>query len=224
MPCGYDAERAAEEAYDVRRRARGARRPRVVAVDAAAYFSRPGPRLVDGLELLAHVLHPDRVPDAPAGLVEIALHPGLGRSRTARCSRLPATASEPITASTGDRRAERHGRGASGAPADLVHRQCGEPAADQAADVAADRDAGDQNVRPRLSRRTMPMPDASGRCLRALQDERRAHQPEHRPRGADGDAVGLEQERTERPGEQRGEVERAEARAPERRLEHWPRK
>ena len=36
---------------------------RVVAVDAAAYFSRPGPRLVDGLELLAHVLHPDLVPE-----------------------------------------------------------------------------------------------------------------------------------------------------------------
>ena len=38
----------------------GARR--VVAVDAAAYFSRPGPRLVDGLELLAHILHPDLLP------------------------------------------------------------------------------------------------------------------------------------------------------------------
>ena len=37
---------------------------RVVAVDAAAYFSRPGPRLVDGLELIAHVLHPDLVPRA----------------------------------------------------------------------------------------------------------------------------------------------------------------
>jgi iron complex transport system substrate-binding protein len=73
MPCGYDAERAAEEAYDFgdELEALGARR--VVAVDAAAYFSRPGPRLIDGLELLAHVLHPDRVPEAPAGLVEIAL-------------------------------------------------------------------------------------------------------------------------------------------------------
>jgi len=30
---------------------------RIVAVDASAYFSRPGPRLVDGLELLAHILH-----------------------------------------------------------------------------------------------------------------------------------------------------------------------
>jgi iron complex transport system substrate-binding protein len=34
----------------------------VVAVNAAAYFSRPGPRIVDGLELLAHILHPDLVP------------------------------------------------------------------------------------------------------------------------------------------------------------------
>ena len=32
---------------------------RVVAVDASAYFSRPGPRLVTGIELLAHILHPD---------------------------------------------------------------------------------------------------------------------------------------------------------------------
>jgi len=37
----------------------------VVAVDAAAYFSRPGPRIIDGLELLAHIIHPELVPDAP---------------------------------------------------------------------------------------------------------------------------------------------------------------
>jgi iron complex transport system substrate-binding protein len=30
-----------------------------VAVDASAYFSRPGPRLVTGIELLAHILHPE---------------------------------------------------------------------------------------------------------------------------------------------------------------------
>ena len=35
----------------------------VVAVDAAAYFSRPGPRIVDGLELLAGILHPDAFPE-----------------------------------------------------------------------------------------------------------------------------------------------------------------
>ncbi len=46
---------------------------RVVAVDAAAMFSRPGPRLVDGLELLAHVLHPDRVREAPGVALDVEL-------------------------------------------------------------------------------------------------------------------------------------------------------
>jgi iron complex transport system substrate-binding protein len=67
MPCGYDAQRSLQEAeqFAASLRSTGARR--VVAVDAAAYFSRPGPRLVDGLELLAHVLHPDHV-ELPAGV------------------------------------------------------------------------------------------------------------------------------------------------------------
>jgi len=73
MPCGYDAERAAEEAYEYADELAELGARRVVAVDAAAYFSRPGPRLIDGLELLGHVLHPDRLPEAPAGLVEIGL-------------------------------------------------------------------------------------------------------------------------------------------------------
>jgi iron complex transport system substrate-binding protein len=61
MPCGYYVERAAQETMEQRERLAplGAR---VVAVDAAAYFSRPGPRLVDGVELLGHLLHPDLVP------------------------------------------------------------------------------------------------------------------------------------------------------------------
>jgi iron complex transport system substrate-binding protein len=62
MPCGYDAPRAAEEAAGFADRLAAVGAARVVAVDAAAYFSRPGPRLIDGLELMAHVLHPDRVP------------------------------------------------------------------------------------------------------------------------------------------------------------------
>jgi iron complex transport system substrate-binding protein len=71
MPCGYDAPRALEEAtaHAARLGALGARR--VVAVDAAAYFSRPGPRLVDGLELLAHVLHPELVPEAPGEALDV---------------------------------------------------------------------------------------------------------------------------------------------------------
>jgi iron complex transport system substrate-binding protein len=73
MPCGYDAERSAEEAYAHADALRALGAQRVVAVDAAAYFSRPGPRLVDGLELMAHILHPDRVPEAPGAVHEIAL-------------------------------------------------------------------------------------------------------------------------------------------------------
>jgi iron complex transport system substrate-binding protein len=73
MPCGYDAERALEEAYEFADELAEIGARRIVAVDAAAYFSRPGPRLVDGLELLAHVLHPDRVPEAPAAPLDVAL-------------------------------------------------------------------------------------------------------------------------------------------------------
>jgi iron complex transport system substrate-binding protein len=61
MPCGYDAPRALKEAAEHAHALLQLGAGRVVAVDAAAYFSRPGPRLVDGVELLAHVLHPDRV-------------------------------------------------------------------------------------------------------------------------------------------------------------------
>jgi len=73
MPCGYDAERSREEALRYAAELRGIGAQRIVAVDAAAYFSRPGPRLVDGLELMAHVLHPDRVPEAPGAVYEIEL-------------------------------------------------------------------------------------------------------------------------------------------------------
>jgi membrane associated rhomboid family serine protease len=37
----------------------------IVAVNASAYFSRPGPRLIDGLELLAQILHPECVAEMP---------------------------------------------------------------------------------------------------------------------------------------------------------------
>jgi iron complex transport system substrate-binding protein len=73
MPCGYDAWRAREEAvaYGAQLRALGARR--IVAVDASAYFSRPGPRLVDGLELLAHIFHPDLVEQGAGEALEVEL-------------------------------------------------------------------------------------------------------------------------------------------------------
>lgn len=73
MPCGYDLERAHEEAeaFGDELAEIGARR--VVAVDASAYFSRPGPRMIDGLELMAHILHPDLVPDSAAPFLEVYL-------------------------------------------------------------------------------------------------------------------------------------------------------
>jgi iron complex transport system substrate-binding protein len=75
MPCGYDAPRAREEAlgHIGELSALGARR--VVAVNASAYFSRPGPRLIDGLELLAHILHPERLPEPPTPAVALEVEP-----------------------------------------------------------------------------------------------------------------------------------------------------
>jgi iron complex transport system substrate-binding protein len=73
MPCGYDAARALVEAEDFGERLRALGADQVVAVNASAYFSRPGPRLIDGLELLAHILHPDRVPQAPAEALAVEL-------------------------------------------------------------------------------------------------------------------------------------------------------
>ena len=62
MPCGYDAERSAVEAESFKHRLTAVGAQQTVAVDASAYFSRPGPRLVEGVELLGHILHSDRVP------------------------------------------------------------------------------------------------------------------------------------------------------------------
>jgi iron complex transport system substrate-binding protein len=73
MPCGYDAEIAHREAEMHRDELAALGAGEVVAVDAAAYFSRPGPRIVDGLELLAHILHPELVPEAPGEALTVEL-------------------------------------------------------------------------------------------------------------------------------------------------------
>jgi iron complex transport system substrate-binding protein len=68
MPCGYDLQAAAEEASrTLLARPELAGAEAIVAVDASAYCSRPGPRLVDGVEILAAALHPGRLPPPPAG-------------------------------------------------------------------------------------------------------------------------------------------------------------
>ena len=71
MPCGYDTERSTRATLEHRDRLTALRADTFVAVDAAAYFSRPGPRLIDGLEILAHVLHPERVEPPPPGRVKL---------------------------------------------------------------------------------------------------------------------------------------------------------
>jgi iron complex transport system substrate-binding protein len=61
MPCGWYVEDSVAQAIEHWDRIEGLGGSRVFAVDAASTFSRPGPRLVDGVELLAHLLHPDLV-------------------------------------------------------------------------------------------------------------------------------------------------------------------
>ncbi len=58
-PCGYHLARSIEQARQVRDRLPAVGAKRVVAVDADSYFARPGPRVVDGVELLAHLFHPE---------------------------------------------------------------------------------------------------------------------------------------------------------------------
>jgi iron complex transport system substrate-binding protein len=80
MPCGLYVEDSVAEAIGRWDRIEGLG-GRVLAVDAASTFSRPGPRLVDGVELLAHLLHPDLL-GAPGGIgfAEVRV-PGARRAR-----------------------------------------------------------------------------------------------------------------------------------------------
>ena len=66
--CGYDVDRARLD-YGLLRKFPGfdsipaAQSGRIHIVDAKAYFSRPGPRIVDSLEILAGILHPQEFPE-----------------------------------------------------------------------------------------------------------------------------------------------------------------
>jgi iron complex transport system substrate-binding protein len=67
MPCGYHLK---ESLAEVQRHAwppewkrlRVVREGQVYAVDGSSYYNRPGPRVVDGLEILAEILHPEIFP------------------------------------------------------------------------------------------------------------------------------------------------------------------
>lgn len=72
MPCGWYLDDSRAQALEHRDRLDSLGARRVFAVDAASTFSRPGPRLVDGVELLGHLLHPDRVqPPDGIGFAEL---------------------------------------------------------------------------------------------------------------------------------------------------------
>ena len=67
IPCGFGVERAIADIGLLSglrgwRDLTAVRKGMVFAADGSSYFSRPGPRLVDGLEMLAPMFHPDRLP------------------------------------------------------------------------------------------------------------------------------------------------------------------
>jgi iron complex transport system substrate-binding protein len=74
MPCGYYLKDSRAQALEHRDRLSSLGAGHVFAVDAASTFSRPGPRLIDGVELLAHLFHPEHVkPPAGIGFAELTL-------------------------------------------------------------------------------------------------------------------------------------------------------
>jgi iron complex transport system substrate-binding protein len=69
-PCGFDANQVMEEAHVLVSYRGWDKIPafqssRIYAVNASAYFSRSGPRVVEGLEILAHIIHPELFPENP---------------------------------------------------------------------------------------------------------------------------------------------------------------
>ena len=80
MPCGFDATRAAEEAKALPNLPGWSDLPavkndRVWVVDANSFFSRPAPRLAEGVGILARILHPGAFPGQPGGNVASRLSP-----------------------------------------------------------------------------------------------------------------------------------------------------
>ena len=74
MPCGYYLEEAEEEAARVLMHPELADTPAVrnrnaFAVEATSFFSRPGPRIVDGVEILAWAVHPEAYQQPPDGSI-----------------------------------------------------------------------------------------------------------------------------------------------------------
>jgi iron complex transport system substrate-binding protein len=82
MPCGFDANRAVEEARRVLPglpdwgELPAVKEGQVWAVDANSHFSRPAPRLVEGVEILARILHPEASLGEPEMAIPFSRVPG----------------------------------------------------------------------------------------------------------------------------------------------------
>jgi iron complex transport system substrate-binding protein len=80
MPCGFDLARTLQETKSLARDARfcalrAAKKGDVFAVDGNQFFNRPGPRLVESLEILAEIIHPERFHFGHEGLAWRRIHP-----------------------------------------------------------------------------------------------------------------------------------------------------
>ncbi len=72
MPCGYTLDDAVREAADLVSRPELGDDAQLWALAGDAYFSRPGPRVVDGVEILATILHPEAgIAALPDGAVRV---------------------------------------------------------------------------------------------------------------------------------------------------------
>ena len=216
MPCGYYAEQAAAETDALAATtstcwARGWWR-----VDAAAYFSRPGPAPGRG----RRAARPPAPPRASAGAALAALDragPQKGSPAGGSSVSEPATAAAPSATQTSIAAAS----GIRVRCAQLDEHERAQRAADEPADVPAPGD-----VEPWEERDDQVQDDPEAEA--ALQDVEPAvphhdrggaHQPEHRARGAHRRAHVLLQQRAERAGQQRDEVDHREARSADGRLQ-----
>jgi iron complex transport system substrate-binding protein len=85
LPCGFDLTRTRQDLPLLTGKPewaglRAVVKGRVYLLDGNQYFNRPGPRLVESLEILAEVLHPDADPDSDSDVLHFG-HEGSGWQR-----------------------------------------------------------------------------------------------------------------------------------------------
>lgn len=86
MPCGFGVDRTMDEisvldTIPQLRRTPAFRANRVYVVDGSSYYNRAGPRIVDGIELMASILHPGSLGDLPLGAVRRLIPPASAEIR-----------------------------------------------------------------------------------------------------------------------------------------------